>query len=202
MRIAMLLCASLALFISTTAQAQDDKSKAKELGNKAVQLEDEGRPDEAMPLLQESMKLDPENYVYPYEMVFCYRAKKEYKQALELMLKVLNYKGVKDDCYQMLGDIYDESGDSAMAMKTYFDGLKIFPNSGRLYVEIGNVFVLREQYQKAINYYEQGIVVEPDYPSNYYRATQVYLMTTDPVWGMMYGEIFMNLERTRIGRRR
>jgi hypothetical protein len=44
-------------------------------------------------------------------------------------------------------------------------------------------------------FYEQGIRVDPAYPSNYFRATKLYCNSTDEIWGMIYGEIFMNLER-------
>jgi hypothetical protein len=37
--------------------------------------------------------------------------------------------------------------------------------------------------------------VDPGFSSNYYRATKIYCNSNDEVWGMIYGEIFMNLER-------
>ena len=30
---------------------------------------------------------------------------------------------------------------------------------------------------------------------NYYRAARIYCVTNEELWGMLYGEIFMNLER-------
>ena len=46
------------------AFGQSDKEKALEKGNKAIELEDGGKMDEAIKLLEESQKLDPDNFNY------------------------------------------------------------------------------------------------------------------------------------------
>jgi hypothetical protein len=51
-----------------------------------------------------------------------------------------------------------------------------------------------EDYNLALEYYETGIKMAPAHPSNYYWAAKIYLSTKKKVWGMIYGEIFMNLE--------
>src|SRR5690606_12333945 len=39
------------------------------------------------------------------------------------------------------------------------------------------------------------IEVQPRFPSNYYWAAKIYMNSNEEVWGLLYGEIFMNLER-------
>ncbi len=177
------------------ANAQSDKQKAKELGARAVKLEDEGRVDEAMPLLDEAQKLAPDDYNYPYEIAYCYRVKENYNKGIEVMQKVMTFPDIREECYQMLGDLYDLNGDSTMALRSFADGLQKFPNAGSLYLETGNVYFLREQFLTALPWYEKGIEVDPAYPSNYYRAAQIYTSSSESIWGMIYGELFMNLER-------
>ena len=178
-----------------SAIGQTNKDKAKAIVKEAIKLEDGGKPDEALPLLAQAQELDPENYTYPYEVAFCYQMKKDYRQAISTMLKVMKMKDIKSDCYQQLGNLYDMSGDSVMALNTYREGLEKFPDAGRLYLETGNVYFNRKQYAKALPFYEKGIEADPVYPSNYYRAAQIYTASSESVWGMIYGEIFMNLER-------
>jgi len=187
----------LTIFITATHTAfgQDDKQKAKDLGMAAIKLEDENKPDEALPLLQQARALDPDNYNYPYEVAFCYNLKKDYRQAAETLEKVIKMKGARDECYQLLGNTYDMSGDSVKALATYAAGLKLFPKSGRLYLETGNIWLIRQDYDKALPYYEKGIDADPAYTSNYYRAGELFMSSAESIWGMMYGEIFMNLER-------
>jgi hypothetical protein len=43
--------------------------------------------------------------------------------------------------------------------------------------------------------FEKGIEVEPDFSSNYYWTAKLFLGSSEEVWGMIYGEMFMNLER-------
>ncbi len=188
--ISLLLCC-----YATCGYAQTNAKSAAELSKKAMAFENEGKYDEAIPLLEEAEKMDKTNYGYRYEIAYSYMQKKDYEKALEAMKTVMAMGCNREECYQMLGNIYDDKGDSSMALRTYADGIKKFPKAGRLYLETGNVYLERELYQKALEYYEMGIDAEPTFPSNYYRATQLYTSSTESVWGMIYGELFMNLER-------
>lgn len=185
----------LVVFLTNTTYSQNDKAVAIVKGQKAIKLIDEGKYDEALKFLNEAKELDPENYSYPYEIGYTYFIQKDYKRAIEEYKKVITYKNITDQCFQMLGSLYDYTGDTAKAFTTYKDGLKMFPNSGRLYLEIGTVYWATKEYGKAIPYYEKGIEVDPKFPSNYYRASRIYCSSTEEVWGMIYGEIFMNMER-------
>jgi tetratricopeptide (TPR) repeat protein len=194
MRIKIALTCLLLALCCSVSHAQD-KDKANDLVKKAIDLEDAGKYDDALPLLEQAVAADGVDYSYTYELGYCYYAKKDYEKALSIMKKVPALNSAKDDAYQMLGNLYDITGDSVKALKTYSDGLKKFPHSGRLYLETANVYFNREQYGKAMPYYEKGIAAEPSYPSNYYRAAQLYLSSDNAAWGMIYGELFMNLER-------
>ena len=189
---------STILFLFATTQlafSQSDKEKALAKGREAIKLMDQGKIDESIKLLEEAQKLDPDMFDYPYELALANYMKKNYKGAIKILEKNKNHKNVSDLLYQLLGNSYDLSGDSKKAFEAYDEGLKKFPNSGKLYLEKGNVHWNKKEYEAALPYYEKGIEVEPKYPSNYYRAALIYCSTTEEVWGMIYGEIFMNLER-------
>ena len=175
--------------------AQTAKEKAYENGKKAIKLEDEGKFEDAIKLLEEAKKLDPDNISYPYELGYTYYAMKEYKKAVKILEKIKKHTDSYDQVYQLLGNAYDDMGDSEKALKTYDEGLSQFPKSGKLYLEKGNVFWQKKDYNKAMPFYELGIEAEPQFSSNYYRAAILYCSSTEEVWGMIYGEIFMNLER-------
>ena len=177
------------------AFGQSDKEKALEKGNKAIELEDGGKMDEAIKLLEESQKLDPDNFNYPYELAYAYYEKKDFKKATKYLEGILSYKDINDRVYQLLGNCYDNQKKGDKAIETYEEGLKKFPNSGNLYLEMGVMQLGKKDYNKALGYYEKGIEVAPKFPSNYYWAAKIYCSSTEEVWGMIYGEIFMNLER-------
>jgi tetratricopeptide (TPR) repeat protein len=185
----------LLIMAAQIVSAQSDKAKAHELGEQAVKLEDDGKFEDAIKLLEQAQKLDPDNYSYPYEMAYSYHGLKDYKKAIEITQKLTKHKNADDQAYQMLGNIYDEMGKPDKALETYDEGLKVFPKSGKLYLEKGNVYWGKEEYDKALPFYEKGIMAEPRFPSNYYRATRLYCSSSEEVWGMIYGEMFMNMER-------
>ena len=140
-------------------------------------------------------KSDPANYVYDYEIGFAYQQKRNYPKAINFFEASTRYKVTDDQCYQMLGNCYDIAGDSVMAIQSYQKGLRKFPKSGRLYLELGVMEMARQNFMAAIKYWEKGIEVQPNFPSNYYRLAEVFSKTPHPIWAIFYGEIFLNLER-------
>lgn len=193
----LLFIIAITLF-SYSAYSQDaNKQLALSKANEAVKLMDEQKKfDEAIKLLEEAQLLDSDNIDYPYEIAYAYTAKKEYKKASDILEQLLNHKNVRDQVYQMLGNAYDYQGLPDKAMEIYKKGIELFPKSGVLYLEMGNMSVAKKEYNKALASYEKGIEVQPTFPSNYYWAAKLFCNSEEEVWGVIYGEIFMNLERT------
>ena len=147
-------------------------------------------------LLKEALSLcGSEELKYNYELAWDYYLMKEYKKAIDILTPMTKQKDCPADVYQLLGNTYDESGDEGMAVVTYDKGFKQFPNAGCLFLERGNIAYKRSNFLGALFYYEKGIEQDPTFASNYYRATEIFLSSSEEVWGIMYGEIFMNLER-------
>jgi tetratricopeptide (TPR) repeat protein len=175
--------------------AQTQKETAHEKGVEAVKLEDAGKFDDALKLLDEAQKLDPDNIVYPYEMTYCYYSQEQYQKTIDILEKLKDRPDSFDRLYELLGNSYDVLKQSDKAIAIYEEGLKKFPNSGVLYLERGTMPLTRKNYNEAIKYFEKGIEVEPKFPSNYYWAAKLYCGSENPMWGLLYGEIFINLER-------
>ena len=171
----------------------EDKALAK--GKEAIQLMDDGKIDESIKLLKEAQKLDPNRIEYPYELAYAHYLKEDYKEVIKTLEKIVGRKDATERLFQLLGNSYDMLGQSDKAFEVYDTGLKKFPKSGMMYLEKGNVHWVKKEYDKALTYYEKGIEIDPEFSSNYYRATKIYCSSTEEVWGMIYGEIFMNLER-------
>ena len=191
-----LVLLTLTLSISFTfAQTDSDKEKALEYGKEAVQIMDEGKIDEAIELLKKAEALDPEHIAYPYEIAYALYSQKEYKKAAKQLEKMMAHKDVSKQHYQLLGNSYDNLNKPEEALKVYKQGLEKFPDAGSLYLEQGILEYHRENYDAAINYWEKGVAVEPDFSSNYYWLGKTFSYSDERVWSVIYGEIFMNLER-------
>ena len=50
-------------------------------------------------------------------------------------------------------------------------------------------------YTQALYWFEKGIEQGPLYEENYYGASTIYFLSTETVWGVMYGELFMILSQ-------
>lgn len=172
-----------------------NKEKALNMAREAIKLMDKSKFDESIKLLEEAQKLDPDGIEYPYEIAYAYYSKKDYESARKYLEGILEHKDISDRVYQLLGNTYDYLGKRDKAIETYQAGLKNFPNSGNLHLEMGIMQMAKKDYNKALYYYEKGIEVAPEFPSNYYWAAKIFLLSSEKVWGMIYGEIFMNIER-------
>jgi len=183
------------LLVAANTFGQSALQKAKDLGKQAVALEDQGMFEHALDLLSQAETLDPASAVYPYEMAYSYYSTKQYQRAIDILVKLTVHKDVFARVYQLLGNAYDDNGQNDKAIETYNAGLKIFPKSGELYLESAVIQIGKKEYDKALNLCEAGIKADPAFPSNYYWATRIYCNSTEKVWGMVYGELFINIER-------
>jgi len=184
------------LTISATGQSQTKKELALSKAREAAKIMDNGQLDESIELLKECEKLDSKNSIYPYEIAYAYTLKKEYTAAIDILDKVKKYKDVTSQTYQMSGNCYSYLGNSEKALQEYESGLKKFPNAGNLHLEKGNIYYQQEKYDEAAVHYKRGIDADPMFASNYYNLSGIYLKTSDKLSGIIYGEIFLNLERT------
>lgn len=176
--------------------AQSNEEKAMQLGNEAIELMDNGKIAQGLTLLEEAKKLDPSRSIYSYEIAYGNYAAGNYKKAIKILEDILDAPDGSDLYYQLLGNAYDNDGNGKKATKVYEAGLSKYPNSGKLYLESGIQQLGFKEYNTALTLFEKGIDVEPDFPSNYYWAAKLFLgASEEEVWGMIYGEIFMNLER-------
>lgn len=181
--------------LSWHAKAQSDKEQALKLGRRAVELTDQGKLDESVALLRRAAKLDPGNLDYPYEIAYAYYQAAEYQKAIDMLSPLTTHQNTNDRVFQLLGNSWDNAGNRDKAIEVYKSGLAKFHASGKLYMELGGMYLTVKDYDMAVRYYEEGVMQEPAYPSNYYWLAKVYLNSEEEVWGMIYGEIFMNLER-------
>ncbi|MCB9018614.1 MAG: hypothetical protein WCU80_01845 [Paludibacteraceae bacterium] len=186
----LLLALPLSVFYG---QSESEKRRAKKLASDAISLIRVGEHEQSRKMLEMSCKLDPKNFLYPYEIGYVYTLKNDYLKAASFFEKAVIREGATDQCFQMLGNAYFLGGKKAQAEDAYFRGLKMFPNSGRLYLGLGGVN--QDDWVRALDFYEQGVKVDPAYALNYYWLAKIFCNSTEKIWGLLYGEMFMNLDK-------
>lgn len=177
------------------AQIKTNKEEADGYVLEAIKLMDNGNPEKAIALIERALKLSPKNPIYLYEMGYAYYMKKDYKKAKDIFEDLVDSDNAEDLYFKMLGNSYDLLGKPEKAIAAYKKGLKRFPNSGKIYLELGIMSMAKKEYNEALDYWEKGIEVEPTHPSNYYWATKLFADSSEKIWALLYGELFINLER-------
>tara|TARA_B100000809_G_scaffold24336_1_gene21278 strand:- start:1350 stop:1640 length:291 start_codon:yes stop_codon:yes gene_type:complete len=91
---------TIILFISfglnSFGQTSDDKSEAYDIAKEAIKIMDNGEIEKSIEMLKKAHKLDPENYLYPYEIGYAYLLQKDYKNAIKTLKPVLKYQDNND----------------------------------------------------------------------------------------------------------
>ena len=190
----MKLILTLLVTFSFSAFFAQENPANKEI-NEAIKEMDAGNFSQSRVILEGVLQKDSTNYDAWYEYAYSYYMQKDYTKALEIMQTQTGHAQATDQLWQMIGNSLDIIGKPEEAIAAYAKGLERFPNSGRLYVESGNIYLIQNKIEQAIPYYEKGIEMAPEFPSNYYRLARIYCNSENEIWGIIYGEIFMNLER-------
>lgn len=154
----------------------------------AIHFMDNGMVDTGIDLLKDLDKAHPSNRAVVYEIVYGYIVKQDYEGAYQWAKKLLKLKDADADSYFIAGNAFDYVGKRKEAIEIYEKGLKKFPNSARLWVEKGNMAYMMKNYDESVECYEHAIDVDPDYDASYYRLANLYAMSTDPVWAVMYAQ--------------
>jgi tetratricopeptide (TPR) repeat protein len=167
--------------------------RADSLHRAAKQFMRDGDYPNAIIVLGNALKKDPDNLELQKDLTFAYYLQRNYSESVEWGRKLINRKDADEQCYQILGMAYKAIDEKKQADKMYKQGIKKFPGSGELYNEYGEMLWVNKDAE-AIRFWEKGIEVDPNYSSNYYNAARYYYFTYDKVWTLIYGEIFINLE--------
>jgi len=179
-----------------SAQSVADKEKAMELGRAAITKMDNGEIKESLALLKQAAELDPDNLIYPYETAYAHYLGQDLQSAIKVAKKLVKKPGAGKQVFSLLGNSYDLIGNQKKAEKYYKAGIKAYPESGIFYVELGILEGRRNNWDQTAAYWEQGILTDPNYPSNYFHLANLFANTKEHIWTVLFGEIFMNLERS------
>jgi len=144
-------------------------------------------------VLNKALEQQPGNMEITKDLALNYYLQKDNTKALETIKPLIDRNDADDQCFQIAGNIYKALNQLKECDKLYKKGIKKFPQSGSLYNEYGELLWAMQDLS-AIKQWEKGIEMDPGYSSNYYNATKYYYVTSDKVWNIIYGEIFLNIE--------
>ena len=186
----LVIVASLFLLFNAVGQEQDVKT----LQENAKGFLRQGDVNNAILVLNKGMEKYPESLDLQKDLAFAYYIQRDYVKALKTAQPFLERKDADIQSFQVLAMIHKAVEERKEAEKVYRTALKKFPNSGVLYNEFGEMLWAKQDFNEAIIQWEKGIEVDQNFAGNYYNAAKYYYMSPDKVWGLIYGEIFLNME--------
>lgn len=144
-------------------------------------------------ILIRAFKQVPNNLDVAKDLSFVFYLQKENDKGLQIIGPFLDKKEVDDQAFQIAGNLYRGAQKFKDAEKIYKKGLKLFPKSGPLYNDYGEM-IWPSNNEAAIQLWEKGIEEDPSFAGNYYNASKHYYIQRNLVWTLLYGENFINLE--------
>jgi tetratricopeptide (TPR) repeat protein len=144
---------------------------------------------------KQTILLAPDKMVLYRDLGQCYYLQGNYKDAEQALQPLLNNKDADAQTYQLMAACYTAEDKKKEAKAILQTGFEKFPNSGLLYHEQGNLLTAEKKEADALLSWLAGIEKDPAYRMNYYEAARTYLNTDRVLWGLLYGEIFVNMER-------
>jgi tetratricopeptide (TPR) repeat protein len=147
----------------------------------------------AVLVLKRAQQQEPGNVAVSKDLAMSYYYQNDNPMALQTINTIIDKEEVDDQVFQIAGMIYRRADNAKETEKLYKKGLKKFPDSGPLNNEMGELLWDQKNFE-AIKYWEKGIEADPSYSKNYYNAARFYYFSTDKIWSLLYGEIFINME--------
>jgi len=179
-----------AFVLEVNAQDQDPKA----LQATAKEYTKQGDYNNAILVLNRALEKNPDNLELRKDLAFTYFLQRDYTRALEQARNFPDRKDVDVQSFQILAMIYKAVEERKETERVYRTALKKFPESGALYNEFGEMLASKNDNAEAIRQWEKGIEVDPNYSGNYFNAAKFYSNTSEKIWSLLYGEIFLNLE--------
>lgn len=155
-----------------------------------------GAYQKAIASYQQAIPLAPQLPILYRDLANAYYRAGMYEKAEKTITPLIEKDGADAISFSLASSIQTALKNDKQAKKYLEKGLEKYPSSGYLFYELGKYFEEKRDEQKALTQWVAGLQADPSYPLNYYAAAQSYLLSKTPIWAIIYGEIFANLERS------
>lgn len=179
MRLRVCCAALLFAFVLTTSMRSQNLGKdvtpeAQKKVRSGNSLYDKGSYDEAAKEYESAIALAPNWYEPHYELAQTYSrlkrtddARKEFQLALERDANCWL-------CYQGLGNLEDDLGNTSLALQHYQKAVALAPNQGQPHYNLAITYVRLKRIDDAISELKEAEQRKPEYPSPYFLLGKIY----------------------------
>jgi tetratricopeptide (TPR) repeat protein len=177
--------------VSFSVQAQEPGRKLQETAKTMLM---QGDFENAIAILESASKQAPGDLSILKDLSYACYLKRDFAKAIQVGRPLSERQDADEQVFQILGLSYKAIAAYKDGIKLYKAALKKFPNSTIIYNEYGELLAMDNSPAEAIEQWEKGIQVDPNFSGNYYNACIYYTKTGNWIRMALYGEIFINLE--------
>lgn len=132
---------------------------------RAMLYHDSAQEELSLKEYEKYLEEEKEDFAAYSNMGFCYRALRDYEKALEFFQKAKEVMEKKTDStrpYYQSGMCYKTMERYQEALACFEEGAEIFPEDGSFLEEMGNIYMLLKDYDKAVESYEKMKALNSD----------------------------------------
>ena len=169
---------------------------------KANQLYEERKYDEALVSYEQFLEKNPDAYQVHLSIGNCYREKEELDKAIEEYNRVLE-RAKNDDLMGKkmaakalagIGECYMRKEDFEEAKNFFKQSIENYPENEILAYNVGEIYFSNQKIEEAIHYFELAIQIKPKWSDPYLKLGYVYLNRADNTKAIKNFEKFLELE--------
>ena len=169
---------------------------------KANQLFNEEKYDEAITLLEQFLEQNPDAYQTYLSIGDCYREKGEFDKAIEEYNRALEQAKMDDlmgkemtaKSLASIGECFLKKEDFETAQNYFKQSVDSYPENEILAYNVGEIYFSNQKIDEAIHYFELATQIKSDWSDPYLKLGYVYLNKADNVKAIENFEKFLELE--------
>ena len=192
-----ILSAILTLATAGAANAQTNwpSPEVEHLYKQARDYHSQGNLREAIVRYQQAIQIAPDIVLLHRELAQAYYLAQGYDEAIATLEPIIKQNMADAETYKVMAQCLVAKRENKKAKKLLRDAITALPDAGTLYHQMGLVYEQDNEMVYALESWLEGIEKAPGFHLNYYEAARTYMNTDKPVWAILYGEIFVNIEQ-------
>ncbi|MDY7002593.1 MAG: tetratricopeptide repeat protein [Cyanobacteriota bacterium] len=141
---------------------------------KANEAIEAGKPEEAIPLYHQAIKLNPNFSLYYQSLGDVETQLGHWEQATTAYRQAIKLKPNSAISHHHLGDILARQGKLEKAIASYSQAIKINPNFSEFYNSLGKALFNQGQLDQAITYYQKAISLDQEFVIAYHNLGETF----------------------------
>nr|XP_057939068.1 intraflagellar transport protein 88 homolog isoform X3 [Doryrhamphus excisus] len=140
---------------------RNDSSCTEALRNLGLTYKKLNRLEDALDCFQKLHAILRDSAEVMYQLADTYELLEDPQQAIEWLMQVISVVPNDPKALAKLGDLHDLEGDKSQALHYYCESFRLFPCNMEVIEWLAAYYVQTQLYEKAIQYFERAILVQP-----------------------------------------